>query len=144
MFHTVIIISCESSFKNQVYFRICAVLHTGALAIRWALCKGEKKSKQSNRNEHHSTYTSHQSPGNSSLCLTHSKVRKFLRLLNILFIANSNTSFPFFWPWYFSSTAAHLCFPLLYFFWVPLCYDLIPLFIHIGISCINYGPLIVP
>lgn len=27
---------------------------------------------------------------------------------------------------------------------VALCYDLIPLFIHIGISCINYGPLIVP
>lgn len=27
---------------------------------------------------------------------------------------------------------------------MALCYDLIPLFTHIGISCINYGSLIVP
>ena len=59
-----------------------------------------------------------------------------------------------FWPWvsqYFSSTVTtlSLLFPYYYFFLVArsraaFCYDLIPLFIHIGISCINYGPLIVP
>lgn len=57
-----------------------------------------------------------------------------------------------FWPWvsqYFSSsvTTLSLLFPHYSFLvarsWA-LCYDLIPLFIHIGISCINYGPLIVP
>lgn len=58
-----------------------------------------------------------------------------------------------FWPWvsqYFSSTVTTLSPLFPYYFFlvarsgVAQCYDLIPLFIHIGISCIKYGPLIVP
>lgn len=57
-----------------------------------------------------------------------------------------------FWPWvsqYFSSTfrTFSLIFQqdsfLVVRSWEALCNDLIPLFIHTGISCINYGPLIV-
>lgn len=58
-----------------------------------------------------------------------------------------------FWPWvsqYFSSSVTTFSLPFPHYFFlvaksrVAQCYDLIPLFIHIGISCINYGPLIVP
>lgn len=131
--------------------RVCVQPFTHRRAC-WALercAKGERQSKQSNWNEHHSSYIPHtKAMGTPALSLTHSLLGKILRQLSRVFIANSNTSFPFSgreFPNIFHPVLrlSHSYFPHCLSL-VALCYDLIPLFIHIGISCINYGPLIVP